>query len=591
MRVEDGFQLTPFSEGNVFLNDPVLPELLERLLPPGVAAEVRPDLERLGAEVVTDIRDIAEKAVPPTLIQYNHWGQRIDRIQTSPAWKKLKEVFLKEGIPSIFYERKYGEFSRIYGFAKMHLLMGDTHMAACSSSVTDGCARVLALMGTSEMKKVILPRLTTRDSSSAFTSDQWVTERAGGSDVSLTETTATQTENTGNKLWPEYELNGFKWFSSVTDSDVALTLARTGDPANGSRSLSLFLVPLRLPLVPSPSEPNTSLNGNGIYVHRLKNKIGTNMLPTAELSFVSTKAYLVGPLNQGVKTILPVLYVTRVHSAIHSIGELRKCLGIAVAYSKVRKVSGGRQLLMDNALHVAHLASITLVYFALTHLTYATVSLMGKVEAKTATANDERLLRILTVVAKAFTAEKGSGAMEEAMTALGGQGYMEEVGIGRSIRDGLVEKIWEGTIAVLALGLARSASLDPAAFVAFDSWAKAILDSCSPEFNLQHATALGILRTAVKRIREVYQEPGRLSPLVIRPALLLVGHTAASLALLEHAMWSWRRSTEDSTNVEVFRRWVVEGGLSASMEEVGHLMGQSQPRMQMNNAITYRTKL
>ncbi|KAI6042677.1 hypothetical protein EDC04DRAFT_2866644 [Pisolithus marmoratus] len=543
MRVEDGFQLTPFSEGNVFLNDPVLPELLERLLPPGVAAEVRPDLERLGAEVVTDIRDIAEKAVPPTLIQYNHWGQRIDRIQTSPAWKKLKEVFLKEGIPSIFYERKYGEFSRIYGFAKMHLLMGDTHM------------------------------------------------RAGGSDVSLTETTATQTENTGNKLWPEYELNGFKWFSSVTDSDVALTLARTGDPANGSRSLSLFLVPLRLPLVPSPSEPNTSLNGNGIYVHRLKNKIGTNMLPTAELSFVSTKAYLVGPLNQGVKTILPVLYVTRVHSAIHSIGELRKCLGIAVAYSKVRKVSGGRQLLMDNALHVAHLASITLVYFALTHLTYATVSLMGKVEAKTATANDERLLRILTVVAKAFTAEKGSGAMEEAMTALGGQGYMEEVGIGRSIRDGLVEKIWEGTIAVLALGLARSASLDPAAFVAFDSWAKAILDSCSPEFNLQHATALGILRTAVKRIREVYQEPGRLSPLVIRPALLLVGHTAASLALLEHAMWSWRRSTEDSTNVEVFRRWVVEGGLSASMEEVGHLMGQSQPRMQMNNAITYRTKL
>lgn len=70
-------------------------------------------------------------------------------------------MFFKEGIPGIFYERKYGEFSRIYGFAKLHMLVGDSHVVSrvslvarlvglkvggrfqvgCPISMTDGCAR------------------------------------------------------------------------------------------------------------------------------------------------------------------------------------------------------------------------------------------------------------------------------------------------------------------------------------------------------------------------------------------------------------------------------------------------------------------
>lgn len=115
-----------------------------------IANEIEPDLVRFGAEVITskwvssvilwngqirltcveDVRAISERATPPRLTQYNHWGQRIDQLDTSEAWKELKGVFFKEGIPGIFYERKYGEFSRIYGFAKVHMLVGDSHVVS-----------------------------------------------------------------------------------------------------------------------------------------------------------------------------------------------------------------------------------------------------------------------------------------------------------------------------------------------------------------------------------------------------------------------------------------------------------------------------
>jgi len=65
---------------------------------------------------------------PPQLIQYDQWGRRVDELHTSEGWRDLKAVAQKEGLPAIFYERRYGEHSRVYGFAKMMLMVGDSHM-------------------------------------------------------------------------------------------------------------------------------------------------------------------------------------------------------------------------------------------------------------------------------------------------------------------------------------------------------------------------------------------------------------------------------------------------------------------------------
>ena len=69
----------------------------------------------------------SSRVYPPTLVQYDQWGRRIDYLETSEGWRELKAISQREGLPGIFYERKYSEYSRIYGFAKVALLDGDTN--------------------------------------------------------------------------------------------------------------------------------------------------------------------------------------------------------------------------------------------------------------------------------------------------------------------------------------------------------------------------------------------------------------------------------------------------------------------------------
>ncbi len=263
----------------------------------------------------------------------------------------------------------------------------------------------------------------------------------------MTETVATPVDQ-AHPYGSKYRLNGVKWFSSATDSEIAMALARTGTLESGSRGLSLFLVPLGLPLFHPPGQPKPTPASNGIFVHRLKNKIGTHALPTAELTLEDTEGYLLGELGKGVKNITPLLNITRLWSASASVGNLRKCLGMATSYASVRRIQSGKTLLKDAPIHVAQLAEVNLLYRALTHFLFGVIGLLGKFECNSGNAEEmedvQRRLRMLTPTLKAYAAEKACAGMEEAMTALGGAGYMEETGFGRSIRDALVEKLVPG---------------------------------------------------------------------------------------------------------------------------------------------------
>jgi len=529
---------------------------------------------------------------PPTLIQYSHWGRRIDQLQTSEGWRRLKEIAIEEGLVSISYERRYGEWSRVYAFAKALLFTGEGRVVGCPISMTDGCARVLELLGTPEMQRTVMERLITSDSVYAFTSGQFMTERPGGSDVSLTETVARPVEGEPDCWLPgaKYRLTGFKWFSSATDSQVALALARTGDPSQGSRTLSLFLLPLRLPLpdpeMPTPSDllPRTNdladgepIN-NGIEIHRLKSKIGTHALPTAELSLNNSLAYLVGPLNGGVKAISPVLQITRLHSAFHSVGNLARALGIATSFAKVRQIDGGRRVLVDVPLHMSTLASVAVTYRALLSFALSTAHLLGQVEdggmSEESFASVQARFRLLNPTLKAFAAHHAVPAMEECMAALGGQGYMEETGIGRLIRDALVERIWEGTENVLALDLVRATVKGGSAMVGhWTRWATAILRSAEQQKGAaddgggglrtdgDHQEGIRSLKEVVLAIPAVFEEMARHEGMA-HLSLLLFGHSNAALYLLEHAVWADRvGEAEAPVHWDAFARWTVDGGV------------------------------
>ena len=203
-----------------------------------------------------------------------------------------------------------------------------------------------------------------------------MTERVGGSDVSGTETLATYSPNAnegfqstqidGAPLGP-WVIDGFKWFSSATDSQMAIALAQT------PKGLSAFYIPMRR------TTPSGSTELNGISISRLKTKMGTKALPTAELELKGARAFLLGQEGNGVKEISTVLSITRVHNAATCLGLLGRGLAIAKAFSKVREMAGKgkKKSLKDVPLHVRTLAEMTVDYRSNLLFTFFVVYFLG----------------------------------------------------------------------------------------------------------------------------------------------------------------------------------------------------------------------
>ncbi|KAI9065647.1 acyl-CoA dehydrogenase NM domain-like protein [Trametes sanguinea] len=584
MRIEEGFQQTPYPTEHPYAADPVLPSVLKRILPENIHRVFEADLVRLGDRLVKEIRPLAPLVHPATFTQYNEYGQRIDRLQTSEGWRKIEEFAIREGYNTVAFKRKQGEYSRTFQFARAMVMTGDCHVIMCPMGVTDSSARLIELYGTDAMQEEILPRLLTRDPCTAYISGQWMTERTGGSDVSLTETYAVPTERLPTDLGDPYILNGFKWFSSAAEGNVTVALARTGPPSTfpawPRAPLSLFLVPIR-------HGPYLTPLSNGIRMHRLKNKIGTHGVPTAELELSGTRAWLLGPKDAGVRTVTTMLNITRVHSAVHSVGSLARCLAIARGYFAVRAIERGETLLKDVPLHVEVLAGITLLYRALAQVVFGAVGLLAKSECGSASKEEEARLRLLTPAIKGYAALRATEGMEEAMTALGGLGYMEETGIGRLIRDAMVEKIWEGTVTVCALDLIRATIKDHKAVQHYVEWAKNVIAAVPSTLKQQLWKPLDTLSASLSRLPSLFTLTAA-NVLLTRLTLNHFASLSCALYLLEHATWSFANAeTSREEDAEAFRRWVCEGDLVKTEGGIESVRRDGKGRVELNSRLVY----
>ncbi|KAG8759171.1 hypothetical protein FRC12_009833 [Ceratobasidium sp. 428] len=503
MRIEEGFRQEEPKLAHPFLDDPVLPGLVKRLFPDDRVDDVTRELKRFGDEINGYIRRQGTRTYPPTLTQYDHFSRRIDDLQTSEGWRALKAVAAKEGIVAIGYEFGGGELARVLMLMKTYMWTAESRTVGCPMAMTDGAAYVLQASGTNHMRRFLLPRLLSRDPKLAYTAGQWMTERPGGSDVSHTETIARPIGNLGLESGAPYELSGVKWFSSATDGQLALALAQVVGPTpaptnpallaptSGKHSLGLglFVVPLPgadLSLFTPNHDELVVQPRNGIGIHRLKNKIGTHALPTAELTLEGTVGFLLlpSPVNpkgletgtgvvkpNGIRAIAPVLNITRIHSATASVGHLARCLAIAEAYTHVRRVAAPRVgkekreqvLLADVPLHTATLARVELVRRALTHFLFGVVRLLGRVETGKCICGGARCRWNGRVHGRARRTWVHGGNGNRQVRALQYICVIDRVVLGlsengyRLIRDSLVEKIWEGTTNVLALDMMKVA--------------------------------------------------------------------------------------------------------------------------------------
>ncbi len=466
---------------------------------------------------------------PPRVTNYSAWGARIDEIRVSPGYLELGRAGVERGVVAQAYESEpFGEAARMVWAALVALWSPSSALYSCPIAMTDAAARTLMLYG-DDTDREVADRLISRDPERAWTSGQWMTETGGGSDVGRTATVARLEDG----VWKLY---GTKWFTSATTSEMALTLARPEGAPEGSKGLALFRIHRTL----EDGSPNA------IQVRRLKEKLGTRPVPTAELELVGAVAHPVGPVDdgRGVARISTMLNITRLHNALASAAALGRGWAWATAFAEVREVFGRK--LIDQPAHRATLADLAVDYQAALALSIKCAQLTGKVEHGTASDAEGALLRGLTPVMKLCTARWAVAGAAEAMEALGGVGYCEDSGMPTLVRNAHVLPIWEGTTNVLSLDLLRAAATSDSIEALLSDIERAV-GVAGDAAELQETVAQ--VRTAVDAIRKRIED--RLGDLDLlqgaaRSIAMGIGTTYACALLCEQGAWALHNGN-DST--------------------------------------------
>ena len=541
---DTGFIQEPPELKNQYAEDRALQRLLERTVPEAVLAEMSPALERMGQLAAGDLHrlSVQHRLDEPRYVPWDAWGNRVDQIEVNPAWEECARVAAREGLVATGYERKLGssgEYSRTQQFALVYLFAPSSQTYTCPLAMTDGAARTLETIGSDELKRDVLSHLTSRDPEAAWTSGQWMTERTGGSDVGRSETVARQ----DGQLWRLY---GTKWFTSAVTSEVTLTLARPEGNGPGGKGLALFFLRLR--------DGDGRLNG--IVVNRMKEKLGTKHLPTAELTLDGAIAEPVKGLQNGIRNMASMLNITRTWNAVCAIAGMRRGIALARDYAH-RRIAFGAPL-SEKPLHLDTLATLAAEHEAALQLVFHEVLLLGRSETTGVSDEEAALLRALQPITKLTTGRQAVATASEVLECFGGAGYVEDTGLPQLLRDAQVLSIWEGTTNVLSLescrALQRENGWEP--FVAaVKKHAQAAKDS---ELARLGQVAITSVEQAMAWVAATGpNDPPRFEAGARRFAMTL-GRSFALALLVEHAQWELEHGG-DRRSLAAARRFARNG--------------------------------
>ncbi|MFF5789357.1 acyl-CoA dehydrogenase family protein [Streptomyces sp. NPDC012693] len=445
-------QAPPLVGHDVFGSDRALAEAVERHLAPELLDDARGDLGVLGRSAGSaQMRMWGERANenPPRLLTHDRYGHRIDEVAFDPAWHRLLGKSVGAGLTDA-WGRPGGHVRRAAGFVIVSQVEAGH---GCPLSMTH--AAVPALRAEPEVAEVWEPAATSHvyewglrpvaEKAGALLG-MGMTEKQGGSDVRTNTTEARPLAADG-----EYVLTGHKWFCSAPMSDAFLVLAQA--PAG----LTCFLVPRVL----------ADGSRNAFALQRLKDKLGNRSNASAEVEFDGTTwARRVGEEGRGLRTIMGMVAATRLDCVLGSAALMRQAVAQAVHHCAYRSAFGG--LLVEKPLMRNVLADLALESEAATVLAMRLAAAHDAVDADGDDAARERaLLRIAVPAAKYWVTKRCTPMVAEALECLGGNGYVEESGMPRLLRESPLNSVWEGSGNVQALDVVRVLRTEPAALDAF----------------------------------------------------------------------------------------------------------------------------
>ncbi|MEV5886095.1 acyl-CoA dehydrogenase family protein [Streptomyces sp. NPDC052020] len=489
-------QPPPLVGYDVFTADRALKAAVERHLDPALRERTLAELSGLGRSCGSaQVQEWGVQANenPPRLRTHDRYGHRVDEVDFHPAWHRLLGKGVAAGLTAA-WGRPGGHVRRAAAFLMWTQVEAGN---GCPLSMTH--AAVPALRADPALAGEWVPRLTStvydRELRPAHLKagvlfGMGMTEKQGGSDVRANTTAARPLAEAGT-----YELTGHKWFCSAPMSDGFLVLAQAPDGP------TCFLVPRVL----------ADGTRNVFLIQRLKDKLGNRSNASAEVEFAGTWARRVGEEGHGVRTIIEMVAATRLDCVLGSAGLMRQAVAQAIHHCAHREAFGGR--LIDKPLMRNVLADLAIESEAATTLA---LRLAAAYDAGEGGDEQERaLLRIAVPAAKYWVTKRCAPVAVEAAECLGGNGYVEESGMPRLVRESPLNSIWEGAGNVQALDVLRALGRRPQTL---DAYLTEVGRARGADHRLD-----GAIKNLLTELSDLQAVEGRARRLVERLALVLQG--------------------------------------------------------------------
>jgi alkylation response protein AidB-like acyl-CoA dehydrogenase len=437
---------------NWYDDDPQLQALLKRHAP-NTPETSDDELHEWGALSAGRLRRLAEESARPEnapfLRHYDQFNRRVDEVVLPASTRRaLREVEGRHRLGSAAGD-PFIHSAKGYIYAQN----GEAGVG-CSLACTYGMMRLLEREGDTPFHAEVLRRVRESTFESYTHGAQFITEIQGGSDVPANTMRAEKTSD-------GWRLTGPKWFCSNINADYFVMSARPAGASAGGRGIALFIVPAYL--------EEGDWKRNGYRIERLKDKLGTRELATAECEFDGAIGYPIGPLDQGLANLVSEVLVTSRFACVSSAAAaLRRAERTVDAYTEFRTAFGSR--LVDFPLVREQLAGIrgarrrTLA--SLFELQVMRMRSDGSGSDESEEALDYRVMASLT---KPVLTREATEALHDSMMLLGANGIEERFcALPRLYRDAVIMETWEGPHNVLFSQAIRDMTrfeIPPRAFV------------------------------------------------------------------------------------------------------------------------------
>ncbi len=503
----------------------------------------------LADAVLAEAAKLAEEVLSPLNRIGDVQGSQLDGdvVHTPEGWREAYKTFVESGWTSLAGNPEFGGqgLPNLVATAVSEMWNSANLSFALCPMLTQGATDAIEHHAERKYKDLYVPKMV----SGEWTGTMNLTEPQAGSDLSAVRTRAVPEGGhyriTGQKIFITYGEH------DLTENIIHLVLARLPDAPEGTRGISLFIVPKFL-----VNEDGSLGERNDVRCVSLEHKLGIHASPTAVMSFGDGDGaigYLVGEENRGLMYMFTMMNAARHAVGLEGVAITERAYQLALEFARERiqgqpvGPSGGcrvpiiehpdvRRMLLQMKSHVEAMR-------ALAYVCASAYDIAAKSPDRDAAAYAARRGDLLTPIVKGWSSETGIEMASLGMQIHGGMGFIEETGAAQYLRDVRITTIYEGTTGIQAADLVGRKTLRDGGAAAGELLAEidadtAALDTDDPRFKdiraaLERATA--DVRAVLEWMSRVQREEPRLPAAASVHYLKLLGVTCGGWQMARSA--------------------------------------------------------